>query len=192
MLRLCLSTVAVPSGAPIGGCAGPGTLMQVKSDHVARWSPPVFAHPRPPAPPVAHQLADVGLSATHTAVLGSAAAVAVSGRDDPPGVDRVFMHGAVLVRQDSVLSYGRNRLHPEGWASSRRPGSVHAEVAAVMAAKVPDRRGATLYVVRVTPGGWLAMSRPCRWCYAVLAEHGVSRVVYTNASGVTVERLPGC
>jgi tRNA(Arg) A34 adenosine deaminase TadA len=98
--------------------------------------------------------------------------------------------GAIAVRAGRPLAVGVNRhrndpqrlpeLHRDHW-------SEHAEDACLR--KAPSTQGATVYVARLTPGGRLAMARPCPRCWDKLVAAGVTTVVYTVNGGVECERI---
>lgn len=98
--------------------------------------------------------------------------------------------GAVAVRGGKHLGAGANRWRNDPHhcpGLPREAWSTHAEEACLRA--VGDADGATLYVVRITPGGRWAMARPCESCWDLIARAGVSRVVYTTGLGVVEERI---
>lgn len=103
-------------------------------------------------------------------------------------------HGAVVVRGGSVLSIGYNsytndpKCFPENYLNDTRKNpkifnpeaiSVHAEVAAMKRCASESLRGATVYVARITQGGFIGNSAPCQACAQALLEAGVKKVVYT-------------
>lgn len=85
-------------------------------------------------------------------------------------------HGAVIVRNSSVLALGFNkhRVHGfYGWMEDDQC-SFHAEVMAIRACK-SSLKGATLYVTRLG----LRNSKPCINCQTVIDKTELLRVVYT-------------
>jgi cytidine deaminase len=67
-------------------------------------------------------------------------------------------------------------------------GRTHAEVQALSKLWPSKRAGVRLYSIRVTPGGRLAMARPCALCQAYMRDAGVKDVYYTTATG-DLERM---
>lgn len=86
--------------------------------------------------------------------------------------------GAVIVKDDNILSYGFNGA-PSGFVNdceddegSTLPHILHAELNAICkAAKTSGgTNGATLYVTH----------SPCLHCSKIIVQAGISRVVYLN------------
>lgn len=116
-------------------------------------------------------------------------------------------HGAVVVSHGKVVSVGINSMRNDpafigddipviGRSSAiTYPLSVHAEVAAMMAASPEALRSSTVYVARVnTPrifGHDLVFasdSRPCSRCWGLLLSAGVSTVVYSVGDARAITR----
>lgn len=87
-------------------------------------------------------------------------------------------HGAVIVRNGRILSYGWNKMktHPKSLHPYK---AVHAEMDALFKAK-GNCEGATLYVARLTNTGVLMNSQPCPYCMATMIAAGIKRVFYTK------------
>jgi tRNA(Arg) A34 adenosine deaminase TadA len=84
-------------------------------------------------------------------------------------------HGAILVKAGSVLAVGLNTEREGGFPSR------HAEWHAVRE-HLDDR--ATLYVARITRGGEIAYSKPCKDCQRTLRLYTkVKEVFYTQCDG---------
>lgn len=81
-------------------------------------------------------------------------------------------HGAVVVKNGKILSSGHNRIR------ARWP-SIHAEMDALLSLSPKDRRGATVYVARVSASGGIRNSKPCLMCERCMRKWGVSRVVWS-------------
>lgn len=97
------------------------------------------------------------------------------------------LHGAVIVRGGNVLSLACNRrvTHP---ASSRlKPfaTSIHAEQRALILAQT-DCKHTTLYSARANG---MQLGRPCAMCSGLMAESGISSVVYYDGSNLVRERV---
>lgn len=87
-------------------------------------------------------------------------------------------HGAVIVRNGRILSYGWNKMktHPK----SEHPfKAIHAEMDAIFKGK-GKLQGATLYVARLTNTGHLMNSQPCPYCLTTIIAAGIERVFYTK------------
>lgn len=96
-----------------------------------------------------------------------------------------FRMGALAMKGGQLRGYATNRLrnHPrivEDWYDC----STHAEQSLI---ETCDTRSSIVYVARVTPGGSVALAKPCQSCLRSLTEAGVKRVVWTeddNAVGM--------
>jgi tRNA(Arg) A34 adenosine deaminase TadA len=92
--------------------------------------------------------------------------------------------GSVVFRGGSVLGLGHNtkRNDPSNMEDGEHiHASVHAEVSALRSTSVTE--GAKIFVARVTPGGNLALARPCKRCLKTIKDAGIRRVYYTNETG---------
>lgn len=103
-----------------------------------------------------------------------------------------FKHGAVIVIKNKPISLGRNVPHSRNIqkllvrakynqsAHERRKRSdqIHAEVMAILKART-DVKGATLYSARRRPKGLPGDSCPCESCSQIIAESGISNVVFS-------------
>lgn len=89
--------------------------------------------------------------------------------------------GCVIVRKNRILSVGWNRskTHPK---SKTKYHTVHAEFDAIHRCG-ESLRGASLFVCRSTPGGKLALSRPCSTCMEVIKYAGITTIYYTDIDG---------
>lgn len=107
-------------------------------------------------------------------------------------------HCAIVAQGSKILGIGFNR---HGWSFKQKGRypvkkmndnccNVHAEVDALLrVSNRDDINGSTVYVVRTTKNGNLAMSQPCPMCSEILKEHGVKRAFFSisedeNAYGV--------
>ena len=86
--------------------------------------------------------------------------------------------GAVVVFKGRIVGKGFNKIIGNG---SMRVGTVHAEVSALNNSPAAYRKGAVVYVSRITSKGELVMSKPCHACEVVLRKLGVKRVWYSEA-----------
>lgn len=93
-------------------------------------------------------------------------------------------HGAVIVRKNKVVSLGFNKAstHPK---SNHKYKHIHAEVHAILMAKVP-LEGCSLYVYRETKDGVPAMSKPCASCEEFIKLAGITKVYYSILGGFNV------
>jgi tRNA(Arg) A34 adenosine deaminase TadA len=98
--------------------------------------------------------------------------------------DCPFKHGSLVVRGGAVLAGSPNK-HRNPPTINYLGSSVHAEAAAL---RRTHAAGATLYVVRLSPTGSLALSRPCQRCWTAIERAGVKTVVYSTGDGYQVER----
>ena len=83
-----------------------------------------------------------------------------------------FQHGAVLLdRRGNFLGKGYNN-------------GLHAEIHALLKCSPNDRKGGTIYSIRLSVGHTkLASAKPCRACQAVLKKYGIRKVFYSTTSG---------
>jgi deoxycytidylate deaminase len=95
--------------------------------------------------------------------------------------DYKYRHAAIIVKNGNVISRGINSKvnDPRQVTNPLTEAGLHAEVAAVKAARNADLNGATIYVARVLKDGSPAMSKPCERCQAFLKSCGIKKVYYT-------------
>jgi len=95
--------------------------------------------------------------------------------------------GAVVVNRGRVVGMGANHLktHPK---SNHPFKSIHAELKAILNSGT-DAQRATLYLYRETKRGETALAKPCTWCQELIAQSGITRIVFTNTLGVCVEKV---
>ena len=97
--------------------------------------------------------------------------------------DHKIKIGAVIFNGRKVISVGHNdahraakKLHPR---FQNFPGSVHAEVAAILKAKT-DLRRMKMLVVRCSPFKKnLLLAKPCRLCESYIRYVGIKRIYYS-------------
>ncbi len=95
--------------------------------------------------------------------------------------------GAALICGKTLVSIGWNssKTHP----CSCSPGkSMHAEFACLIGCNREQLSSSTLFVVRLTKGGNLGISKPCRDCHELIMAIGIRRVFYLNRKG-EIEKL---
>lgn len=92
----------------------------------------------------------------------------------------IYKMGAVAVRHGNVVAIGwnKNRTHPRAKNFTRK---IHAELAAIIGHNVD---ASDMYVVRITKGGKMATSKPCRDCEVLLKEAGLKSVTYISEGGL--------
>lgn len=93
-------------------------------------------------------------------------------------------HGAVLVKNGNVLSWGYNKMksHPLVFGDNaedliKNHSGVHAEVDAIR--KVANPENAVLYVARLRRTGEPGLSKPCDRCEKAIADAGIKKVIFT-------------
>lgn len=96
-------------------------------------------------------------------------------------------HGSIITKGPRLMSWSTNlrRNDPE---VDHKAATYHAEDAAMRElsrkARVTygygDFRGYTLYVARVSAKGEPVLSRPCSKCMYLIAQQGITTVIYTN------------
>lgn len=90
---------------------------------------------------------------------------------------------AVLVKGGRVLSIGFNRSGYSAKMTGHKHHdgvcSVHAEVDALLKARMCDVTDATIYVARFRKKGDLGMAKPCPMCQSILHEAGVKTAFFT-------------
>lgn len=94
-----------------------------------------------------------------------------------------YKHGAVIRKSGKTISVGVNYgVNDPAYLSDEvaaEHAAIHAEVAAMNAARKVDLNGATIYVARVIKNGEPRMSKPCERCQKALKERGIRKVFYT-------------
>ncbi len=94
--------------------------------------------------------------------------------------------GAVIVKGSRILSTGYNQRRP---SNILKNPTLHAEAAAILkllkAGRQHDLVGSTIYVSRITPGGRVALAKPCYNCMALIKSVGINRIYYTTNDNTT-------
>ena len=98
--------------------------------------------------------------------------------------DRVYRHGAVLVKGSTVRSSCANQNKFKGWGNRFRRknegyATLHAELGCVLGVDRRDTKNATVYVVRIDAKDDFKLSRPCAMCQAALKHVGIKKVIYS-------------
>lgn len=106
---------------------------------------------------------------------------------------------AILVKSGRVLSIGFNRSGYSAMMTKHKHHdgvcSVHAEVDALLQARMCDVTDATIYVARIRKEGDLGLAKPCPMCQSILHEQGIKTAFFTligsdNAFGTLNLRIP--
>ena len=100
--------------------------------------------------------------------------------------------GAIIFNKNRIISRGYN--DPERSVKhinkkfQRWPGTVHAEVAAILKAKT-DLKGFSILVVRVNSKNQLRLAKPCEWCSMYLDYVGIKKIYYSISEFPYIETL---
>lgn len=101
-----------------------------------------------------------------------------------------FKHGAIIRKAGNTVAVGINyTINDPAYLEDEiaiSHAAIHAEIAALNAARKVDLNGATIYVARVIKNGELRMSKPCENCQAELINRGVKKVIYTVESSMNL------
>jgi deoxycytidylate deaminase len=100
---------------------------------------------------------------------------------------KAHKHAAAIVYRKQILSLGRNQLktHPImlKYQSDETKIYLHAEVDAIVRAintyGTAILKRCDLYVIRLTGGGNIGMSKPCRGCQKAIAAFGIKGVYWS-------------
>ncbi len=90
--------------------------------------------------------------------------------------------GAIIFDKSKIVSRGFN--HPQRSVRhlkskfQRWPGTVHAEVDAIIKAKT-NLKNLAMLVVRINKKNQLRVARLCRWCQMYLEYVGIRKVCYS-------------
>lgn len=88
---------------------------------------------------------------------------------------------AIITNGSRVVSCGINqrRSHPQQREMFNPLRYIHAEIAAIIGSSVDQRHGGTLYVVRRSKVGNLALAKPCETCMEAIRDARIKRVVFS-------------
>ena len=89
-----------------------------------------------------------------------------------------FKHGCVVVYRGKVVSSATNKQLLVPNDRTWRRSQVHAEAAAIAAARKYSN-GATVYVARVDNDGQPMDSKPCKRCESLLSRYGINQIIWT-------------
>ena len=110
-------------------------------------------------------------------------------REKALGNGRVYHLAAILRRRGRVVRIGINsdKTHPR-FKRQYPDGSISAHMHAEMDALRFAEPGDELEVMRWRKSdNSFAMAKPCRYCMQHITESGISKVTYTDASGIWKE-----
>lgn len=110
---------------------------------------------------------------------GLAYATAVAQKSDCPN----FRVGAVLMKGRKCVAMGRNWFRKSHTKSKTIWNGIHAEFNCLHGMDPSKTKGCTIFVVRITNNGDLAMARPCEECQNLLQSYGVRTFYYTDFNG---------
>jgi deoxycytidylate deaminase len=100
--------------------------------------------------------------------------------------------GAVIYDKNTIISCGFNvslrSVRSINKKFQRWPGSVHAEVSAILNART-DLDDCNMFVIRINKVGDLMMSKPCGYCYAYMFYVGIKNVTYYNGNKFIKEKI---
>lgn len=80
-------------------------------------------------------------------------------------------HVAVLAKGGKTVAIGYNR------------GTLHAEAMAIRKLVLSGARANRLYSYRIRRDGRIGASRPCDDCMALLRQHGIRHIYYSDYDG---------
>lgn len=105
--------------------------------------------------------------------------------------DCKFKHGAIIVKNGNVISVGINyQINDPAFLDDEVAvdhAAIHAEVAALNAAKKVNLQGAVIYIARRNKSGDPMMSRPCAKCQKAISARGIKKVFYTIDSSMDLD-----
>jgi len=95
-------------------------------------------------------------------------------------------HCSIICNKRKILAIGTNsrQTHPRA-PKTVRGQYLHAEVAAILNAGRGALRGSVMYVVRVgkTNEQPMRISKPCKFCQAIISKVGIKKVYYSIDDG---------
>lgn len=101
--------------------------------------------------------------------------------------DLTALHGTVLVRGGSVVSWGINnpgRSSFSDYYATHNCFTIHSELAAIRKVRSKiDLTGCVAYNLRLDKHGRIRMSHPCPGCQRLLLDYGIKRCYFTTDSG---------
>jgi tRNA(Arg) A34 adenosine deaminase TadA len=97
-----------------------------------------------------------------------------------------YRHVSVLVKGGRLIGVGVNKNKSGALIDPLyRDKGVHSEAAILCQFNPEELKGATLYVVGVSPGGFIANSKPCPLCMKFIKKyHSLKSVFYCDRGEV--------
>lgn len=92
--------------------------------------------------------------------------------------------GCILVKNGNIISKGFNKMRHTSNVNSKWNNSLHAEVDCLLKAinKGISVKNSTIYIYRESKKGLPALSKPCDYCYNMITELKLKKIVYTSSS----------
>ena len=87
--------------------------------------------------------------------------------------------GAIVVHQNKIVGLGYNQVRRDGHFLD----GIHAEEKALLNTIARNRKGSTLYVLRILKNGTQGMSKPCEFCMALIKRLKINQVWYSTKDG---------
>lgn len=103
--------------------------------------------------------------------------------------------GAVIVQKNKIVSIGVNtsKTHPFQAKHNKASCRLHAEVKAILTAMRWhnfDPSKCTIYVSRLNRKGDVCCSYPCKWCWGVIDNIKIKRIVCYNFNSEAISIKP--
>lgn len=97
----------------------------------------------------------------------------------------IYRMGAVIVNNGKLVAIGhnKNKTHPD---AKNYTTKIHAELDALIGWRTRNVVDGHMHVVRLTNGGSLATSKPCKHCMILIKEAGLNSVTYIDEHGMIV------
>jgi len=100
--------------------------------------------------------------------------------------------GAVIFKRNTIISKGYNQvetvrkhLHPK---FQQWPGSIHAEVDAIIKAK-QNLKGCEILIIRVNNDNQFRLAKPCEYCQMYLEYVKIKKIYYSINSFPYIKKL---
>ena len=116
----------------------------------------------------------------HQRFLDAARAVALTSNGVGGRRRNSFRLGAILVHKSVIVEVATNdnKTHPLLLKYTKFP-FLHAESACIIKRGLEHCDGLYLYVVRVKKNNENALARPCKSCYTLIQDVGITFVIYS-------------
>jgi len=97
---------------------------------------------------------------------------------------------AVIFKRNKIISKGFNTSQKSTKHLKKKfqkwPGTIHAEVDAIIKAKT-DLKRCSILVVRINKNEQLRLAKPCKYCQMYLEYIGIRKIFYTTNESVVKE-----